>query len=103
MLTFTVEGSGSIEDFQETMVNGVLPKEHSGWKPSDWSTVMLGETTALRRHIVPIQPGEHEWRIYIIKSGGLYHAIVLNATSTVMALNGDFYESIVLTFQGIRR
>jgi hypothetical protein len=103
VLTFTVEGSGSIEEFRETIVTSLLPKESSGWTQSPWSTMKIGDAEAIHRRLVPVPAGEHEWRVYLMQSGKLYHAIVLNATDEAMAANGDFYESIVLTFHGIRR
>jgi hypothetical protein len=103
VLTFSVEGSGSMEEFRETIIASFLPKKSSGWTQSPWSPVKIGDVEAIHRRLVPSPVGEHEWRVYLIQSGSLYHAIVLNATQLAMEANGDFYESIVLTFQGIRR
>jgi hypothetical protein len=96
------EGSGSLDDFRQTITTGLLPKDASHWKDSPWTEIKLGETKASKRELIPIPSADHEWRLYVVDGGKYYHAIVLNASSTAMSLNGDFYESIVCTFKGLR-
>ena len=101
-VVYTSEGSGSLDDFRQTMTAGLLPKDSSRWKDSKWSEIKLGEVTASKRELIPIPDAEHEWRLYVVDGGKYYHAIVLNASTTAMSLNGEFYESIVCTFEGLR-
>lgn len=101
-IVYTSEGSGSLDEFRETMTTGLLPKEASRWKDSQWNTIELGEFKASRRVLIAVPEDGHEWTLYVIDGGKYYHAIFLNSPTAVMSLNGDFYESIVRTFEGIR-
>jgi len=49
-----------------------------------------------------VPESDQAWRIYVLDGGRFYHVIVLNASSTAMALNGGFYENVVRSFEGIR-
>jgi hypothetical protein len=101
-IIYTSEGSGSLDDFRQTMTTGLLPKNASHWKDSKWTEIKIGEVQASKRDLVPVPATDHEWRLYVVDGGKYYHAIVLNASTTAMALNGEFYENIVRTFEGLR-
>ena len=101
-IVYACEGSGSLDDFRQTMTTGLLPKEASRWKDSQWTAIKLGDVKASRRELIADPGTDHEWRLYVVDGGKYYHAIILNASTTAMTLNGDFYESIVRTFEGIR-
>jgi hypothetical protein len=101
-MVFTAEGSGTLEEFRELTASSLLPKNATGWKDSPWSKIKLRDADAWKRELVPAPPGDEEWRVYLLHTGVYYHAVVLHATSVVMPLNGDFYEDIVRSFEGIR-
>ena len=103
VLTLPVKGGGSIEEFRETILKSHLPPECSGWTPSEWSSVEIGDSHAICRHLVPIPTSNQEWRVYVLQSGRLYHAIVLTSTAEGMVLDGEFYESIVRSFESTYR
>ena len=98
VLTFAVEGTGTISEFQsiiESQVDG-------DWIDSDWMDFSIGDTTALRRELVAFgESGDSEWLIYTMQRGDCYHALLLNASSLAMSLNRDFYENIIRSFVGI--
>jgi hypothetical protein len=98
-LTVMVEGSGSIEEFREIIVSKCLPKDATKWAPSIWSDFPIGQAIAQKCVLLTDPPTEREWRVYVLQIGTYYHAIILSATDLAMEANGDFYESIVLTFQ----
>jgi hypothetical protein len=57
----------------------------------------------LRRDLVPIpETAEHRWRVYVVQTGKMYHAIIVQASSLGMKLNGGFYDELVRSFHGIR-
>ncbi|GAA4468804.1 hypothetical protein [Novipirellula rosea] len=97
-LTFTVEGTGAMTDFQsiiESQIDG-------DWADSPWNDFIIGDAIAMRRKLVPSDDsGDTEWLIYTTQRGDCYHALMLNASSLALALNGDFYENIVRSFVGI--
>ncbi len=98
VLTFTVEGTGSMADFQETMVAGVS----GDWKVSEWTDIEIDGVTGQRAQMTPTDESvESSFRIYALRSGDCYHSIVVHASPLVMALNGEFYEKIVKSFKGI--
>jgi hypothetical protein len=102
-IMFTAEGSGPLNEFRETMASGLLPKEATGWKASNWTTIKLGEVDAGKRELIPVPESHQQWRLYVMDGGKFYHAIVLNASADAMTLNGGFYENIVRTFNGVRQ
>ena len=101
-IMYTSEGSGSLEEFGETMASGLLPDGARGWKPSKWTTVRIGEHDAQKRDLVPVPKSHQQWRLYVVDAGEFYHAVILNASEVAMTLNGGFYENIVRTFDGVR-
>ncbi len=101
-IMFTAQGSGSIKEFRQTMASGLLPKEATAWKASDWTSIKLGERDAEKRDLIPVPESHQQWRLYVLDNGRFYYAIVLNASNTAMTLNGGFYENIVRTFNGVR-
>jgi hypothetical protein len=102
-IVYTSEGSGTLQQFRETMTSGLLPKTATAWKPSDWTSIKFGESDAQKRDLTPVPESDQAWRIYVMDGGRFYHVIVLNASSTAMALNGGFYENVVRSFDGIRQ
>lgn len=101
-IVYTSEGSGSMNDFREMMTSGLLPKGASRWKDSKWTEVELGNIKASRRVLTAVPEDDFEWRLYVVDGGKYYHAIFLNSPTTVMSLNGEFYESVVCTFESMR-
>ena len=101
-IIFRSEGSGSLQEFRETMTSSLLPKTATGWKPSDWTTIKLGDHDAQKRDLIPVPESDQQWRLYVVDGGKFYHAVILNASNTAMGLNGGFYENIVRSFEGVR-
>jgi hypothetical protein len=101
-IMYTSEGSGSFQEFREKLVSGLLPETASAWKPSNWTSIKLGERNAQKRDLIPVPESDHRWRLYVLDVGEFYHAIVFNASDVVMTLNGDFYEDIVRTFEVVQ-
>jgi hypothetical protein len=99
---FTAEGSGSLDDFRETMSSGLLPKDSSGWKDSIWTAIKFGEFDASHRELVPVPETHQQWRLFVMDGGRFYHAVILNASTSAMTVSGDFYENVVRTFEGVR-
>ena len=52
--------------------------------------------------MVPVPESNQQWRAYVMDAGRFYHLILLNASNPSMTLNGDFYEGIVRSFDGVR-
>jgi hypothetical protein len=103
ILTFTAEGSGTVEEFRELMAARLLPAG-ADWAPSGWSTLTLAGEAAYRRDLVPVpNAGDRAWRLYVLRAGKMYHAIVLNASTPAMKLNGGYYETdLIASFSPIR-
>lgn len=99
---YTSEGSGSLDEFREIMTAGLLPDGASRWQDSKWTTIKLGDVDAHTRELIAIPDSDTQWRLYVVDGGKYYHAIFLHASKITMALNGEVYESIVITFEGIR-
>ncbi len=96
--TFTVAGSGSLEEFQETMVSSIK----GDWRRSEATTIDIDGKAALTLQLDPQDKnGESSWRVYVLRDGDFYHSLVLNASSLVMEVNGGFYEELIRTFKGI--
>lgn len=102
-IMFTSEGSGSLTEFRERMAAGLLPKNATEWKASDWTAIKLGDREAQKRNLIPVPESHQQWRLYVVDGGRFYHAIILNASNEAMTLNGGFYENIVRTFDGVRQ
>jgi hypothetical protein len=100
VLTFTVEGTGTLRDFQDMMVSQVEGK----WRDSDWTDVVIGGVNSKRRELISSDENANSmWRVYVLQSGECYHAVFLNASSLVMEANGGFYDEVVSSFKGISR
>jgi hypothetical protein len=98
VLTFTVEGSGTLSEFQLTVVSGL----EGDWHDSEWTDIEIGGMSAKKRHLVSRDKNaETCWRVYVVRNGELYHAILLNASLLAMEINGEFYESFIQSFLGI--
>ncbi len=95
--TYTTEGSGSLADFQKTMLSDF----QGGWEFSDWEGIEIGGLAAQKRHLDAKDDSTPAFRIYVLQNGECYHALFITAPPTIMFLNGDFYEEIVTTFRGI--
>ena len=102
-IMFTAEGSGSLEEFSETMTSGLLPDGVPAWKQSRWTTIKLGEQQARKRDLIPATASDQQWRLYVVDAGKFYHAIILNASNGAMLINSELYESTVRTFNGVRK
>jgi hypothetical protein len=101
-IVYTSEGSGSLDECCQTMVAGLLPEAASGWKDSEWTEITLGGMRGSKRVLIPVPEAETEWRLFVVDGGKYYHAIILNASNAAMSLNGEFYESVVCTFEGLK-
>lgn len=100
--TYTAEGSGSFEVFQERIASSLKGK----WKPSEWREVAFaGNVVGRSKQLDPVDDrgGNAPWRIYAIAIGECFHTVLLNATSEGMALNGVFYENFLRSFDGIEK
>lgn len=96
--TFTVDGSGTIDEFQDF----VLSRIDGDWADSSWEDVVVGGTNARKRQLDSNdENAEFSWSVYVLRKGECYHAICLNATSIAMLMNGEFYEDLIKTFNGI--
>jgi hypothetical protein len=97
--TFTVQGSGTMQEFQNTMASSIT--KEGTWKDSEWTAINIGGTAAVKRVFEP-QDAESQLpcRAYLLQTGDFYSAILLRASDEAMTLNGDFYESIVKSFHG---
>lgn len=98
-IMFTEKGSGTIDEFKDMLTSGLLPKGATGWLQSEWSPIKLANADAMKRDLVPIPEGNQQWRLYVVHADRFYYAIILNASTPMMQLNGPFYESIVRTFE----
>lgn len=97
-LTFTKQGSGTLREFGQRVVDGVC-----GSLPmTEWRTTQIGECVAQTRESdVDVEGVDAHWRIYVLECGECLHALVLEALPTIMVLNGLFYEQLIQTFRGI--
>jgi hypothetical protein len=102
-IMYTAEGSGSINEFRETMASGLLPDGATAWKASDWTPIKFREHEAQKRDLIAVPESNQQWRLYVVDGGKFYHAIILNASNETMTLNGDFYENIIRSFHGVRQ
>ena len=98
VITFTVEGSGSREDFKKLLEKSI---DNDGpWKDSAWAPVRLANVDAVTREFDPTdKEGPSAWLIYVIQSGDYYHAILVQASPLVMELNGGFYRDQIRSFK----
>ena len=102
-IMYTAEGSGSLQEFGETMTRGLLPEGATDWQESDWTTIDIDGQKVPKRELVPVpESGERSW-LYLVGGGKYYYAIVLTASDLAMELNGGFYEKLVQTFKGVRK
>ena len=101
VMTFTVEGSGSLDDVAQMVADNLTdPKPH--WHDSDWTPLKVQGRSAIRRSLKPSdEAAQGEWVVIALREGDLYHVLSLNASDPAMELNGEFYESVMLTFKGI--
>jgi hypothetical protein len=97
--------------FRGTMVVGVCRNstdwthadwEPADWRPAEWVDVDIGGQKARGSDFVPTADVPTRWRLYVFEAQTFYYAIVLRASTTAMALNGAFYESIVRSFGVVR-
>jgi hypothetical protein len=97
--TFTVQGSGTMQEFQNTMASSIT--KEGAWKNSDWVSMDIGGTKGVKRVFEPeSDDSQLPCRAYLLQTGEFYSAILLRASDDAMALNGDFYESLVKSFHG---
>jgi hypothetical protein len=103
VFTFTVEGSGSLDDIKSLMISHRIaqPDADSTWRESARPSLSLkqGET-----QVVDLIPSSGESksrnRLYLLQTGTMYHVIVVNSSEAVLSLNGPFYDSIIQSFHG---
>jgi hypothetical protein len=95
----TAEGSGTLNEYGESMATTLLPKSASRWKDSNWSTIKFGDVEACRRERIAVPEMESVWRIKVVEKGQYYHLILLNVSTVVLELNGEFYENVICTFE----
>ena len=100
-IIFTAEGSGTFEEFQAMLASDLVPEKT--WKPSQWTPFKLGDGhDAQKRDFVPVGESDQQWRLYAVDGDKFYHAILLNASSPMMTLQGGFYDNIIRSFEGVR-
>jgi hypothetical protein len=103
LLTFTVEGSGTIEAFRDWVMLDRVPADPSAWKSSEWSPVMIGQDQACMRDLVSNDPqAKSQWRLYVLQAGKYYHVAAINVSTLTAVLNLGFYHDVVRSFCGIR-
>ncbi|MFN0017341.1 MAG: hypothetical protein ACKVP0_03715 [Pirellulaceae bacterium] len=95
----TVEGSGTLSEYRESMANALLPKGASRWKDSKWSTIKFGNVDASKRELIADPETEFVLMLYVVESGDYYHLIILHVSKVALELNGEFYENVVCTFE----
>ena len=101
VMTFTVEGSGSLEDVAQ-MVADNLTDAKTRWQPSKWTPLQVQGRSAIRRALKPVDgSATGQWIVIALREGDLYHILALSASDSMMEINGGFYESIMLTFKGV--
>ena len=93
-LTFAKEGSGSLVDFARCLVH-----ELTGVEPTEWESCEVGNSRALKWQTDP--EATNHWLVYVLQCGQCYHALLVELTEVVMALNWQFYEKLIETFNGI--
>ncbi len=98
VLTFTVEGTGTLGEFQDMMVSQI----DGDRRDSEWTDIDIGGINAKQRQLDSTdENGKSSWRVYVLQNDKCYHAIFLNASSLVMELNGGVYENVIRSFKGI--
>jgi hypothetical protein len=97
--TFPVQGSGALENFQNTMTHSI--EKEGSWKTSDWTPVQIGGTPGTKRTFDP-QEGSTQLpcRAYLLRTGNYYSAILLRVSDDAISSNGEFYEGLVQSFHG---
>jgi hypothetical protein len=97
--TFPVQGSGSMQDFQNTMTNSIT--KEGTWKSSEWTAMDMDGTPGMKRTF-DTQEGNPQLpcRAYLLQTGSFYSAILLRVSDDAMSSNGDFYEGLIHSFHG---
>jgi hypothetical protein len=97
--TFPVQGSGTMQDFQNTMTNSIT--KEGTWKSSEWTSMDIGGTPGMKRTFDP-QEGNPQLpcRAYLLQTGNFYSAILLRVSDEAMTSNGEFYEGLIRSFHG---
>jgi len=98
IVSFTVAGTGTTDEFRE-MLEKTIEKD-GPFKESPWTPVRLANVDANTRAFFPVD-GNKPWAflLYVIRSGDYYHAIVVRASPTALALNRGFYGDRIVTFR----
>jgi hypothetical protein len=97
--TFTVQGSGTMQEFQNTMGSSIT--KDGAWKNSDWAPIEIGGASGMKRVFEPEEGNSQlPCRAYLLRTGDFYSAILLRASDEAMTLNGDFYEGMIKSFHG---
>lgn len=97
--TFPVQGSGAMQDFQNTMTNSIT--KEGAWKSSEWTAMDMDGTPGMKRTFDP-QEGNPQLpcRAYLLQTGSFYSAILLRVSDDAMSSNADFYEGLIHSFHG---
>ena len=95
-LTFATEGSGSLVDFGRRLV-----QELTSVEPTEWESCQVGNCRALKWQTNIENPdATSHWLVYVLQCGQCYHALLVELNEIVMALNWQFYEKLIETFNG---
>jgi len=98
--TCTVEGSGSHEDFEQTVLMNLMDDDKR--TKCSATTVLINESSARR---VALKASDTKsgssYLVFTLRAGQLYHALLVKAAPPVMDLNGGFYEELVSSFKGV--
>jgi hypothetical protein len=99
VLSFTVEGTGSKDEFDRMIVESV-EREHQVQRVSDGEFSMKSFAAKRTDLAADAKQDEISRVIFTLQAGELYHAIILSATPLAMQLNRGFYEEAIASFQG---
>jgi hypothetical protein len=101
VFTFTVEGSGSLDDLRTLVVANRLGEVEGGWRETPKPSLTLEQAEAQVFDLAPAA-GESKSRnrLCLLQTGRMYHILVINTSEAGLELNGDFYNSIFQTFVG---
>jgi hypothetical protein len=91
------KGQPAVSAAPAVLANTFIPP-----KTADWTTIELNEKRVARKCALnPVSELDSAWWFYGVDGGLFYHAIYLRVSKLVLTVNGEFYENIVRTFDGV--
>ena len=83
-------------------VSGVIAKRESlDWNPVQWSAIDIGGRPARKTDMIAKGEKTLRWRLYILETTESLCTILLEATTPAMAANGDEYDKIICSLEGV--